>query len=161
MRAVGRTLGLFISIAGAAFARPALAEDNSPTLYTYVMRAKPMVLRDGEFGPIAALQLRVKELLLPIDAAASKALIADGQFGPTSGQALLRLLATPENSEFAPKEGQPIRISEALWERLLPGTAPPSREERMMTLILTYEATEFNKIAAWNFCQNPLPGADG
>ncbi|MFO6430285.1 hypothetical protein ACLBKT_09400 [Erythrobacter sp. W302b] len=161
MRVLGRKLVLLLSIPFATLATSATADDPSPTLYVYVTRAKPVVLRDGGFGPIAALQLRMKELLRPIDPGISDALIADGQFGPKSGHALQRLLATAEYSAFAPRKGQPLRISEALWRKLMPGVAPPSREERSMTLILTYEATEFNKIASWNFCQNPKLGTDG
>jgi hypothetical protein len=157
----GRLLiAMLLSIAAGTATSPALADDSSPALYTYVVRANPITLRDGKFGPFAALQQRIKDLLMPVDPALSNALVPDGQFGARSGKALRRLMDLPDYAQFRPADGQPIRITTGLWQKLFPGSPIPSREQRTMTLILTYEATEFDKPAAWNFCQNPLPGPD-
>lgn len=138
------------------------AKDTSPTLYLYPERTdRPLILRDGRFGPIASLQTKLRNLLISTDPVLANKLVSDGQFGPTSARALRAVLVQADYAEFAPEPGQPLRISVGLWQKLLGSQPSPGPEDRAMTLVLTYEATEFDKPASWNFCQNPLAGSDG
>lgn len=159
MRAIVRTAMVAALTCAAA---PAIASDETATLYVFVERTvNPVALRDGRFGPIATIQARLKELITPVDPALASQLVPDGIFGTTSARALRLVLTRPDFANYALSPGKPLRISVGLWQKLLANRPMPNPEARAMTLVLTYEATEFDKPAAWNFCQNPMAGADG
>lgn len=135
---------------------PASAADTSPLLYRIApptAALRPM-WNDGHFGPVAAFQAALRARLAAAGVPQQQLPEADGLYGPGTYSAIERLLALPAFADLAPPPGQTPGITTALWARLLPGTPPPGVEDRIETLILTYEATPFDSDAEWNFCQS-------
>ena len=137
-------------------ASPVAAADTSALLYRIPppgADARP-IWDDGHFGPVAAFQRALRERLAAAGTPTGQLPGVDGKYGPGTQTAIERLLALPGFADLAPVPGQRVGITAALWARLLPGTPPPAVEQRIDTLILTYEATPFDSPAEWNFCQS-------
>lgn len=147
-------------VAGAfAVPAPASARQAGNVLYSYVERSPSLVLWDGEFGPVARLQARLKVLLADVDPSLAARVVADGKFNRTTAEAVRRVQQLPAYSEFARDSlGGGATVTAEFWRELFRGDALPTLHERAMTLVLTYEATPFGKPAHWNFCQRPLAG---
>jgi hypothetical protein len=109
-------------------------------------------LFDGKFGKLAEAQAAIGAALVRCG---KTSIIVDGKFGNGTAQALKTLVACPEIQPHIPLDS-PARqgaITQSLWKVLLPNSAVPSVEERSQTLVLTYEATDYDRLE-WNFCQN-------
>ncbi|QRY77526.1 hypothetical protein JVX91_18175 [Pseudomonas sp. PDNC002] len=142
------------------FARPAglaatlLCMSLSPAYadqVLYQVGTKPLF--DGRFGDIAAFQGALNALpetckLLPVT--------VDGQFGQSTRKAIqhatqcdaIKSALSPNSPAF---KGA---LTEDLWKSVMPSGSPsPSYEKRAQTLVLTYEATDYDRLE-WNFCQN-------
>lgn len=145
-----------LTFAGLLLSVPAVAVDESATLYRYrpLGTASP-IWRDGTGGPISQFQKALRGAMIAEGMPEKDLPGIDGSFGPATQRALLSLLASPRFADLKPK-GRDVRISASLWKRLLPGVPLPTVDQRIETLVLTYEATPYEGEAQWNFCQNSL-----
>lgn len=123
-----------------------------------VFRDGSTMLRAGKWSYVAAVQARLNELgegCRPVPGIG-----ADGEFGPGTRAAVKKAVGAgcaaiggggsiPADSA-ARSEGA---ITAGLWHALFPDRAAPGVYERAMAIVLTYEATDFDR-AEWNFCQN-------
>lgn len=151
---------LLAAVAVAIIGTNAPAADTSMLLYripTAGAYGRP-IWDDGHFGPIATFQTALRDRLQAMGTPASQLPVPDGKYGPRTSAAIHWLLTLPGFSDLAPAAGNDVGITAALWSRLLPGSLAPSVEERIDTLILTYEDTPFDSEAEWNFCQS-MPSA--
>src|SRR5262249_12387142 len=143
-RLVRALIGLFVC--GATTLAHA---DPDPVLYA---PPKKSLLFDGKFGKLAEVQTAIGAALArcgkePID--------GDGKLGNTTSRAVQALVACPEISPHIPSES-PARqgaITQSVWTAVLPHSAPPSLDTRAQTGVLTYEATDYDRLE-WNFCQS-------
>lgn len=133
-----------------------LAADTSAVLYRIPSPGAPQrpMWDDGRFGPISTFQSALRARLAATEVPTSELPSVDGRYGPGTHAAIERLLRLPEFADLAPPPGGRVGITVALWSRLLPGTPVPGVEQRIDTFILTYEATPFDSVAEWNFCQS-------
>ncbi|MBI3757019.1 MAG: hypothetical protein HY267_03485 [Deltaproteobacteria bacterium] len=109
-------------------------------------------LFDGQFGKLAEVQTAISAALTRCGRAP---IAVDGKFGNTTSQAVKALIACPEIESHIPPESSAHQgaITQSVWRALLPNSALPSVEERAQTVVLTYEATDYDRLE-WNFCQN-------
>jgi hypothetical protein len=116
----------------------------------YSLRRTPLF--DGKFGKLAEAQTAISAALVRCGKAA---IIVDGKFGNGTVVAVKALVACPEIQPHIPQNSAARQgaITVALWQALLPNSPVPSVEQRSQTLVLTYEATDYNRLE-WNFCQN-------
>jgi len=116
----------------------------------YSLRRKPLF--DGKFGKLAEAQAAIGAALVRCG---RTAIAVDGNFGNGTALAVKTLVACPEIRPHIPPNSSAHQgaITESLWKTLLPNSAVPSVEERSQTLVLTYEATDYDRLE-WNFCQN-------
>lgn len=147
---------LLLALTGLLLPAAAFANDDSATLYRLrpVGKAVP-IWRDGAGGPISQFQRALRDALIAEKVAEKELPGVDGSFGPGTQRALARLLKTPRFADLQPAGGD-VRITADLWHRLMPGVPVPSVDQRIETLVLTYEATPYEGEAQWNFCQNSL-----
>jgi hypothetical protein len=84
-----------------------------------------------------------------------------GFFDKSTAQAIVSLVACPPfNSLPVGSAAYQGAVTVGLWRLLLPHTPPPGVPERTRVMTLTFEATDFNDLAEWNFCQdNPEIGS--
>jgi hypothetical protein len=107
---------------------------------------------DGRFGALFRAQASIDSALV---ACGSTPIGSDGRFGNATRDGVRRLVACPGFAEriaedSAAREGA---ITQSLWEALPGAGPPPGVAERAMSLVLTYEATDYGDLE-WNFCQN-------
>ena len=116
----------------------------------YSLRKKSLF--DGKFGKLAEAQAAIGAALVRCG---KTSITVDGQFGNGTAQAVKTLVACPEIRPHIPLDSsaQQGAITNSLWKALLPNSPVPSVEERSQTLVLTYEATDYDSLE-WNFCQN-------
>jgi hypothetical protein len=121
---------------------------SDPVLYS--LRRTPLF--DGKFGKLAEAQAAISAALVRCG---KPSIVADGTFGNRTAQAVKTLVACPEIRPHIPPDSSAHQgvITQSLWKALLPNSAVPSVEERSQTLVLTYEATDYDRLE-WNFCQN-------
>ena len=112
-------------------------------------------LFDGKFGKLAAAQQAASAALMRCG---KPGLVADGRFGQGTANAIKLLATCPALKPRLPM-GSPAfqgAITAALWRLLLPASPAPTAEQRAQTLVLTYEATDYDSLE-WNFCQSRGP----
>ena len=116
----------------------------------YSLRRKPLF--DGKFGKLAEAQAAIGAALVRCG---RTSIAVDGNFGNGTALAVKALVACPEIRPHIPPNSAAHQgaITESLWKAILPNSAVPSVEERSQTLVLTYEATDYDRLE-WNFCQN-------
>jgi len=143
-----------------AVSTSAVAADTSALLYRIPPpgAAQRPMWNDGHFGPIAAFQGALRARLAAAGVPTQDLPGVDGVYGPGTHLGIERLLGLPGFTDLAPAPGQNAGITAAIWARLLPAVTPPDVNQRIDTLILTYEATPFDSPAEWNFCQS-MPAA--
>jgi hypothetical protein len=109
-------------------------------------------LFDGKFGKLAEAQAAIGAALVRCG---KTSIIADGKFGNGTVAAVKALVACAEIQPHIPQNSAARQgaITHSLWKALLPNSPIPSVEERSQTLVLTYEATDYDRLE-WNFCQN-------
>jgi len=109
-------------------------------------------LFDGKFGKLAEAQAAIGAALIRCG---KTSIAADGNFGKGTAEAVKTLVACPEIRTHIPPDSAAHKgaITQSLWKALLPNSALPSVEERSQTVVLTYEATDYDSLE-WNFCQN-------
>jgi len=143
-RRLARTLIGFLLWGATTFAHA----QSDPVLYSLLK--KPLF--DGKFGKLAEVQAAISAALVRC----GKAPIAvDGFFGNGTFEAVKTLVACPEVRPHIPP-GSPAQhgaITQSVWKAVLPKSTMPSVEQRAQTLVLTYEATDYDRLE-WNFCQN-------
>jgi len=116
----------------------------------YSLLKKPLF--DGKFGKLATIQAAIGSALVRCGRAP---IPADGLFGSGTAQAVRVLVTCPEIKLHIPP-GSAARqgaITQSVWRALLPNVALPSVAERAQTVVLTYEATDYDRLE-WNFCQS-------
>jgi len=147
---------ILLVTAGLLLSATASAADTSALLYRIPPPGAPQrpLWDDGHFGPIATFQAALRTRLASAGVPAQDLPGVDGKYGPGTHAGIERLLRLAEFADLSPGPGGNIGITVALWSRLLPGTPPPSADQRIDTLILTYEATPFDSEAEWNYCQS-------
>lgn len=116
----------------------------------YSLLRKPLF--DGKFGKLAEVQAAIGAALLRCG---KTSITVDGLFGNETAEAVKVLVRCPEISPNIPPGSSAHQgaITHSVWRALLPKSAMPSVEERAQTLVLTYEATDYDRIE-WNFCQS-------
>ena len=109
-------------------------------------------LFDGKFGKLAEAQAAIGAALVRCG---KPSITVDGKFGNGTVQAVKALVACSEIQPHIPPNSAARQgaITLSLWKALLPNSPLPSVEERSQTLVLTYEATDYDRLE-WNFCQN-------
>lgn len=122
----------------------ALADDGDLILYAL----NEHTLFDGKFGPFADAQQAINDNLKKCGREGVK---IDGVYGRATVDAIkaLALCGVAPNGSSA-KRGF---VTTSLWKAIMPDRQPPSVEDRAQTLVLTYEATDYDRLE-WNFCQN-------
>ena len=118
-----------------------------------ISRYTGTILKGGKFGYLAEVQNKLNQL--PAACRPTQPLVANGQFGPGMRDAIVKGASCPAVQKLLPKDSEARRgaVTEALWAVLFPGRAKPSIHERAMVLVLTQEATDYDRVE-WNFCQN-------
>lgn len=116
----------------------------------YSLRRTPLF--DGKFGKLAEAQTAIGAALVRCG---KPSITVDGKFGNGTALAVKALIACREIQPHIPPNSAAHQgaITQSLWKALLPNSAVPSVEERSQTLVLTYEATDYDSLE-WNFCQN-------
>jgi hypothetical protein len=122
-----------------------------PVLYAYGEAA----LFDGKYGKVAELQTALRRELRRCRATVPPNFAADGRFGPATAQAIRQVVACPAVSSRIPSDSAARNgaVTARLWRALLPRSPAPDVAQRAQTLVLTYEATDYDNLE-WNFCQS-------
>jgi hypothetical protein len=110
-------------------------------------------LRGGRSGFVAEVQAKMNQL--PEDCRPIPRLTPDGQFGAGTRAAIARAASCTRFADVIPADS-PARkgvLTETLWIALFPNRPIPSAHERAMVIVLTQEATDYDR-AEWNFCQS-------
>jgi len=109
-------------------------------------------LFDGKFGKLAEIQTAISSALV---SCGKTPIVIDGEFGTGTAQAVRTLVACPEIIPHIPLKSSAHQgaITASVWKAVLPNSPMPSVEERAQTLVLTYEATDYDRLE-WNFCQS-------
>ena len=125
-------------------------QPTDPVLFAYGEAA----LFDGKYGKVRELQAA----LLPVLAKCritNVNIATDGRFGANTAEAIRRVSACPAlKAKLA--DGSAAfagAVTVGIWRALLPRVPPPTIEQRAQTLVLTYEATDYDNLE-WNFCQS-------
>lgn len=126
----------------------ASAPGDSQVLYAL---SNPPIF-DGKFGRIVDVQRAINKQNTTCGGEAIK---VTGQFDRATADAIRSIVScesvSPKIASDDPARGGSLSV--ALWSALLPDRAPPSAQERALTLVLTFEATDYDRLQ-WNFCQN-------
>ncbi len=111
-------------------------------------------LFDGKYGKVAQLQAALKTALAQCRAPDAN-VIADGRFSPATAQAIRAVSLCPALRSKLPEGSAAFdgAITVSLWRALLPRVPLPDVAQRAQTLVLTYEATDYDDLE-WNFCQS-------
>lgn len=128
---------------------------SDPVLYS--LRSK--LLFDGKFAQLAKVQTAISGALVRCG---KPAIVADGVFGTGTQRAVTLLVACPEIAPHIPSGSAAHQgaLTRSVWKVVLPNAAMPTVEERAQTIVLTYEATDYDRLE-WNFCQSrPLWSAN-
>ena len=144
-RILVRTIVIGLLMCGA----PALARAQSDEVLYSLLRKH---LFDGKFGKVAEAQAAISAALIRCG---RTPIAVDGVFGNGTAAAVRRLAACPEIKAQLPPDSLAHQgaITRSVWKAVLPNSAVPSVEQRAQTLVLTYEATDYDDLE-WNFCQN-------
>lgn len=146
------------SIISVAVLCPFLLRAADPIIAQYSGAA----LHGGKFGYLAEVQSKLNRL--PVECKPAPTLVADGQFGPKMRDAIKKAASCPDVQNSLPPDSEARNgaLTDALWAILFPARSKPSVYERAMAVVLTQEATDYDR-AEWNFCQsrplyNPAQG---
>ncbi|WP_217591169.1 hypothetical protein [Burkholderia sp. GbtcB21] len=141
------TTAVLAAACGGGYVVAAHAQEDV-TLYAVHDRA----IFDGKFGKVARAQAALDGVA---HGCGSPGLKADGVFGAGSAGVVKVVAACPPLEKKLP-DGSPAfkgELTLELWKQLLPDVPPPSADERAQSLVLTYEATDYDHLE-WNFCQS-------
>jgi hypothetical protein len=139
------------SLVATCLVQTADGQTQSTVLYqTQAGPAGRLAWKDSTYGRIVEFQ-RALDVAL---GSQGPRVTANGEFGPQTRAGIRALLARPSYRDIAAAGENGEAITVDLWQRLLPGVQPPSLRERTMTLVLTYEATPYDRPPEWNFCQS-------
>ncbi|UXU85620.1 hypothetical protein [Burkholderia sp. S-53] len=118
------------------------------TLYAVHERA----IFDGKYGKVARVQAVLDGMAR---GCGSPGLKANGVFDANSARSVKAVAACPVLKEKLPDDSPAFKgaLTLELWKQLLPDVPPPSADERAQSLVLTYEATDYDHLE-WNFCQS-------
>jgi hypothetical protein len=116
----------------------------------YSLRSKPLF--DSKFARVAQIQAAINVALVRCG---KPPIAVDGVFGDGTSQAVKLLVACPEIAPHIPPASAARRgaITRSVWRAVLPNSDLPTVEERAQTIVLTYEATDYDRLE-WNFCQS-------
>ena len=121
---------------------------SDPVLYSLLKKQ----LFDGKFGKLAQVQTAIGTALTRCG---KPSISADGVFGNSTVNGVKTLVTCSEIAPHIPA-GSAARqgaITQSLWKAVLPNLPSPSVTERAQTIVLTYEATDYDQLE-WNFCQS-------
>lgn len=126
---------------------PPAAADPSTMLYQY--RPGGPALFDSKWSPMTLFQRALSEALVKCG---QSGIVADGQFGPGSRKAILRLSSCTgwEEKARSPEDALHGTVDTALWRRLLPDTPYPDAGTRAFGLVLAHERTDYDRVE-WNY----------
>ncbi len=144
--------GLMIGFPASLSAQPMPAKEDP----LYVLPDKTIgrfTIRDGKFGKIAQLQQAIKLRLTEVDPKLGDAFVVDGIVGKGTAAAIRMLISRPNSGLRVPDPNSDLQVTQEIWRFFMGESEPPSVEERIETWVLTYEATPFERVAEWNFCQ--------
>ena len=127
-----------------------------------ISRYNGAALDGGKFGYLAEVQKKLNQL--SVECKPARTLAVNGQFGPRMRDAIKKAASCPDvrNSLPPDSEARNGALTDALWAILFPARPKPSVYDRAMAVVLTQEATDYDR-AEWNFCQsrpsyNPAKG---
>jgi peptidoglycan hydrolase-like protein with peptidoglycan-binding domain len=140
------------AIAFSIFATTAFLVSTAAAAETLYARSGA-TLTDGLFGSIAQFQSALNKSLRECNKPPANP-VADGKYGPGTVAAIIAFMSCPAAQDLA-RDDAAWRgtVTDSLWKKLLPSTPPPTIDDRVQTLVLTYEATDYTR-AEWNYCQN-------
>lgn len=126
---------------------PPAAADTSNILYQY--RLGGPALFDSKWSPMMAFQRALSDALVKCG---QSGIVADGQFGPGSWKAILRLSNCTgwEDMARSPADALHGTVDTALWRRMLPDTPFPDAGTRAFGLVLAHERTDYDRVE-WNY----------
>ena len=122
-----------------------------------LLNASRMPIRIGRYSPFAEFKARLSRRLddcsksASIDSARDKPL----EIALPTKRRIAALVACANDLDLpAGSPAQSGAITVALWRALLPGVALPTLTDRVDSLTLSFEATDFSDPPIWNFCQD-------
>jgi hypothetical protein len=128
--------------------------DGQEILYVLPDKSAPnFILRDGRFGKLSILQQALKSRLTQINPTLGNQFVVDGIVGKGTAQALRLVLSQLVGKPAQIDSAKDLPITVDTWRSIVGSEPPPTIEERAETWVLTYEATPFDRIAEWNYCQ--------
>lgn len=110
------------------------------------------MLKDGDYGPIKRFQTALNAALMACGR--RERVHPDGKYGDETITGIRAYLYCPAAAQIPVNDpSRKGKISLEMWKNLIPGGAVPDLNSRTLTLVLTYENTDYS-IIAWNFCQS-------
>lgn len=126
---------------------PSARAEPSNILYQY--RPGGPALFDSKWSPMTVFQRALSEALVKCG---QSGIVADGQFGPGSRKATLRLSSCAgwQDTARSPEDTLYGTVDTALWRRLLTDTPFPDAGTRAFGLVLAHERTDYDRVE-WNY----------